>query len=382
MYDKFHLSAGQKSKINEFLSGEKILLLSGLPGCGKTELARTIFHRISIHINSSSINNSKNIGEGILSSVKKKNIMMMFEEKREYREILIDDFDVLMKHDKKLFSELLQFLQDGKYYHSKIIVIINSPFLKNRKLKKIKYIHLDLSYHLSTYYKIVKSVLDEKQIKKTSCEIDQLVYHSKYNLNILHSLLAYSSDSLDVNNDSFDTIEDIIKNIMQSDYTMESLVRLCETNENIIGLNCLENSLQFVKKDDCLQRLTRIYNYYVFSDIVETTMIKNHRWEFRNYLSILTVYQCYLEREKHNDYKLIYNKYISKALITTSLQKIMLLQNKKESDLIYFYLYLYTKQRITKEELLLKLTTVNKKYYRNIIQLFEYLEDDKLNLKL
>lgn len=380
MYDKFYLSSDQKNKINEFISGTQVLLISGLPGSGKTELAKTIFSKVSIHINASSINSYKNVKEELLSSIKKKNIMMMFQEKRENREILIDDFDILMKHDKKLFSELLTFLLDGQYYHSKIIVIVNPTLLKNRKFKKFKkYIHLDLSYNLSSYYKIVQSILNEKHINKTSLEIDRLVYRSNYNLNTVISLLAYSHDTNEINNDTFDSIETIAQNILQNDYKMDEVIRLCETNESIVGLNCLENCLQFVKKDDCLRRITRIYDNYVLADIIETNMITNHKWEFRNYLSIFTVYRCHLEREKNKECKLIYNKYISKSLITTNLKNIYIRQAMKENDLLYFYLYLYKNKKISRDEILLKFATVEKKYYKSVIKLFEYLENCKID---
>jgi len=382
MYDKFYLSLEQEQQIKEFLSSDKVLLISGVSGCGKTELARTIFRKISIHINTSSIHSYKNIREELLFSVKKKNIMMMFQEKCEYREILIDDFDVLMKHDKKIFSELLKFLQEGKFYHSKIILIVNPTFLKNRKFRKINYIHLHLSYNLSSYYNIVTSILDERKIIKTSDEIDKLVYHSKFNLNTIHSLLSYSSDTNEIKNDNYDTIDNIIQDIIQNDYKLEDIIRLCETNESIIGLNCLENCLHYVKKDNCLHRLTKIYNNCVLSDIIETTMIKNHKWEFRNYLTIFTVYQCYLERDRKQQCKFIYNKYISKSIITTNMKNIYLQQNSKESDLIYFYIYLYTNERITKEEFFTKLNKVNKKYYKCMIQLFEYLENCKIKIKI
>ena len=380
MYDKFYLSSEQKLKIDEFISGKNVLLITGLPGSGKTELAKAIFSKISIHINSSSINCYKNVKEGLLSSIKKKNIMMMFQEKRENREILIDDFDILMKHDKKLFSELLTFLQDGEYYHSKIIVIINPALLKNRKFKKFKkYIHLHLSYNLSSYYKVVKSILNDKKINKTSLEIDQLVYNSNYNLNTIYSLLAYTHISNDINNDTFDSIETIARNILLNDYTMGQVMRLCETNESIVGLNCLENCIQFVRKDDCLRRITRIYDNYVLADIIETNMITNHKWEFRNYLSIFTVYRCHLEREKNKECKLIYNKYISKSLITTNLKNIYIRQTMTENDLLYFYLYLYKNKKISIDEILLKLATVEKKYYKSVIKLFEYLENCKID---
>ena len=49
---------------------------------------------------------------------------MMFSNKKEDKEILIDDFDVIMKHDKKLFSELIIFLSGENF------LIVNLLFVQ------------------------------------------------------------------------------------------------------------------------------------------------------------------------------------------------------------------------------------------------------------
>ena len=145
----------------------------------------------------------------------------------------------------------------------------------------------------------MKSVLDEKQIKKTSCEIDQLVYHSKYNLNILHSLLAYSSDSLDVNNDSFDTIEDIIKNTVTASFNrgqdnqVSELIKVCDEHgfnynkKEKVERNCMMCNKLFPFMINCMPRVaTPIIANHVCIASIFAKMVRNFTFSAISILKI------------------------------------------------------------------------------------------------
>ena len=71
-----------------------------------------------------------------------------------------------------------------------------------------------MSYTLSNFYKIVKNILNKKKIKKSSDEIDKIIYLSKYNLNTIYSNLEYSKN-IEIKNDNFDTIENIQEDIIK-----------------------------------------------------------------------------------------------------------------------------------------------------------------------
>ena len=82
MYDKYILSLKQLKQIEEFSKKNKPLLIYGKTGCGKTSLAKDILKEISMIIDSSCIKKYKNIEEEILNTIQKKNIMIMFQEKK------------------------------------------------------------------------------------------------------------------------------------------------------------------------------------------------------------------------------------------------------------------------------------------------------------
>ena len=101
------------------------------------------------------------------------------------------------------------------------------------------------------------------------------------------------------------------------DYRIEDILRMVEYNENIIGLNLLENLSKYIEKDNLIRDVMIVYQNYTISDIIDTFMISNHLWELRGYSTILSIYNCYLLKKKNikSDIKLPYNKYISKSLI-------------------------------------------------------------------
>jgi len=377
MYENYYLSDDKLKKIDFFLEKGNILFITGKSGCGKSTLAKEIFKNISITIDSSSIKKYKNIKEDFFDKINKKNIMMMFSNKKEDKEILIDDFDVIMKHDKKLFSELIIFLSGEEFFNCKFIICSNNNILSNRKIKKIKYIHIDLSYTLSIFYKIVNNILNKKDIKKNSDEIDKLVYLSKYNLNTIYSNLEYSKN-IDIKNDNFDTIENIQYDIIKKEYNIKDLSRLCETTENIISLNLLENCDKIIDKKDYFKNLAYIYRNYVYSDIFDTFSILHHNYDFKKYIISSSIYNfCIYKKKNINKINLIYNKYICRSIMIVN---IMNNNDNNETELIYKYLY-YIKNNYKEEYYKNNIKNMRCKNLKNIINLFEKFENYKINIK-
>ena len=396
--DKFYLSESNLNKINTFLNHDdkNVLLISGKSGCGKTELANEIFKKISLVINTSSIKKYKNIDDELLNSFKKKNIMMMFQEKKENKEILIDDLDVLYKHDKKLFNGLINFLIKKKFYNSKFIIITNNIFISNRSLKKLDYVLLNLDYTLTNYYSIVNNIFKDHKIKKGSNEFDQIIYQSNYNLNKIYSLLKYSKDENKLLNDDFDTNVCLTNKIIFNNLTINEILNINNSfNDSSILLNLLENIiLIFNYEKDIFQKIkiiSKIYEYYNLYDYFETKMIKYHFWELRDYNLLFTscIYSMFIDKQMVNDHKsyilnnFIYNKYISKSIYTTNISNIYN-ENilNQDYDHVYFYLYLIYIRNVDKDILLDKLKNINKKYLNNIINFFQKNENitDKIKI--
>jgi len=387
MYDKYYLSQKQVEIIDLFLKGSKPLLIYGKTGCGKTSLSKDILKEISLLIDSSCIKKYKNIEDEILNTIKKKNIMIMFQEKIDERGIIIDDIDIYNKYDSKLFNGILDFIKKGNFYDTKIIITMNQSFLKNRKINKLDVIYLDLTYSLTNYYKIVNNIIKEKDSNLSSNEIDTLIYESKYNLHMIYSNLNFNfnhSLKIETKTDNFDTLEDITRNILVKDYGIEEIIRITECNENIIGLNLLENVSKYMRKENLAREIMILYQNYALSDIIDTYMVSNHIWELRGYSTIVSIYTCYLLKKKNikSTINLPYNKYISKSLINVHSNNVYKSIVNKDRDLVFFYLYVLCVLKIKDETILVKIKNMNKKYIMSIIKTFELIYDSKINLKI
>jgi hypothetical protein len=387
MYDKFYLSQKQVETIDLFLKGSKPLLIYGKTGCGKTSLSKEILKEISMIIDSSCIKKYKNIEDEILNTIKKKNIMIMFQEKINERGILIDDIDIYNKYDSKLFNGIIDFIKKGNFYDSKIIITMNQSFLKNRKISKLDVLYLDLTYSLTTYYKIVNNIIREKDSNLSSNERDTLIYQSKYNLHMVYSNLNFNFNQnlkIETKTDNFDTLEDITINILVKDYRIEEIIRITECNENIIGLNLLENVSKYMGKENLAREIMILYQNYALSDIIDTYMVSNHIWELRGYSSVLSIYNCYLLKKKNikSSVNLPYNKYISKSLINVHSSNVYKSIVSKDRDLVFFYLYLLCILKIKDETILVKIKNMDKKYISSVIKIFESIYDTKTNFKI
>jgi ABC-type oligopeptide transport system ATPase subunit len=377
MYDNYYLSNDNLQKIDFFLEKGNILLITGKSGCGKSTLAKEIFKNISITIDCSTIKNYKNIKEDFIDKINKKNIMMMFSNKKEDKEILIDDFDVILKHDKKIFSELVLFLSGKKFYDCKFIICSNNSIITSRKIKKIKYIHLELSYTLSDYYKIIQNILNKREIQLSSDEIDKIIYRSRFNLNTIYSNLEYSKN-IEIKNDDYDSIGVIQMNIITKNHNLEGLIRLCETNENIISLNLLENYDKIMDKNNFFKNLAYIYESYVYSDIFDSFSVMHHDYVFKKYITCISIYNFYIHKKQNiTDINIIYNKYISRSILIINIMN----HSKNKTELIYKYLYLIYKCNYDKEYYREEIKNMNCRNLKNIILLFDKFENYKINSK-
>ena len=160
-----HLKKDQLSLIDLFHKLRQPLLIYGYPGTGKTTLALELLKgTILLRIDTILLKNNKNIKEYITDALKKRNVTLMFSEKRESRGLLLDDIHIYYKYDKSSYKSMIEFIKDNNYYHSKIILTCDRTFLKNKELIRLKLNQFELNYTYSSYYKICITILKDKNI--------------------------------------------------------------------------------------------------------------------------------------------------------------------------------------------------------------------------
>ena len=293
MYDKFILSQKQIQLIQKW-SINKPLFIYGSSGIGKTSLAKEILKDTMLTvIDSGNIRNSDNLYEFIVNIIQKKNITMMFQKQKK-RGIIIDNFDVFHRCDKKNFKYIINLLETYNYYGTKIIVIFEDKLLKNRSIAKIDSVRLYLSYSKNNYLKIINNILKELNIKLSVKNIQKLIHKSNYNLHTVYSILNY--DQKQTNNliqskdqfiDNFDSTELLYEYLFTKKMNCNEIVQNYLSDESIISLNLLENISNYIHKID---QIIHIYQSFEISNIFDIQTIMNHDYKLKDYSCLMKIY--------------------------------------------------------------------------------------------
>lgn len=302
--------------MNTPLNKSKPLLIHGNPGSGKSYLSMNLLNDMVVTKIDSSMLKTIKSKDYLSDIVKKKNITLMFSEKKENRCLLIDDIHVFHKYDRSFFKMLIEFIKERKYYNTCIILTCNNSFLKNKELRKInKYINYhEIRYTYSLYYKICLNIAKDNKYKYTLDDLDRKIYFSGYNFNNFKSICEEENN---YKKDNYDPIEIVTKDLINNEYEINELLRICHGDEIILSYNMLENLEKIVKQD--IIKYYKIYNNFVNSDIIEYNIVKYDKELSIKYLSILSIANInyYINMKCDN---IITNKYISKCMVLTNVK--------------------------------------------------------------
>jgi len=333
------------------LSCNKPILIYGHPGTGKTHLALNLLKdTVLLRIDVSRIKEIKDMKNYILDRLRKRNVTLMFKETKEQRGLLIDDIHVFHKYDKSCFRSLIDFLREGIYYKSKIVITCCKIFIKNKEICKLKINRYEMKYTYSEYYKLCLGIVKLKKLKIDLELCDGKIYDSNYNLNTFLSECEQNNEKL--MKDNYDGIEEITEKMIKYKLSIQEIFRICEGDEKIILLNLLEN----IEND--------FVNIYNFCNLFNRISIFTYENKFIN----IPIKMINSTNQDSNE--IIYNRYISKNMIKHKNMK-----NDKLSDK-YIYLidtYRRTGDKKYKDELL----KVDDKIIRYHINIYENLYDIK-----
>tara|TARA_B000000532_G_C18876593_1_gene410945 strand:- start:2 stop:1006 length:1005 start_codon:yes stop_codon:yes gene_type:complete len=280
---------------NYQLKINKPLLIYGLPGSGKTHLAEYLLKdSVLLKIDSSHLKSNLDLKENILNKIKKRNITLMFSEIKPTHGILIDDINIFHNYDKKSFKNIINFIKENSFYNSKIVLVCNKSFIKNKDLLKCKINSLECKYSYNDYYKICLKLCKNKNFDLDT--IDSKIYNSKYNFN------TFLSECDDINSsfkDNYDGNEKITQNVLSKKYNISDIFRYCSGEEKIIFYNLIENI-----NDNYLE----LYNFISLFNRKDI-MIDNY------YLLNIPIMKInYMNNDKN--ISVCYNKYISKKMVS------------------------------------------------------------------
>lgn len=370
MYEKYFLEKEQLDTISNWSHKNEPLFICSYPGSGKTSLAKEILQdRVITQIDSLYMKNNTDIYEYIQNIIQKRNITMMFEQKKEKRGLLIDDIDIFYKYDKKIFKSIINLLS-SELYGTKVILTCSIKFLNNRSVNKLIYSKLFLVYNNHKIHKICKNLCTEKNINLTLTEKQGLIKRSSNNINTLISLLTSKKREIITSDlDNYDEDKILYENIFKKDYNLKDFIRIYTPNKTKISLDLLENLFDIT---DDINLIYNIYTYYSLSDKLETRCI--NYVDIQEYDVILKIYNFHSKIKLLNlkNKNFIANKYISKSLI-----HVYSLKMNYNYDLIYFYLYLILINKCEKN-IINELLRLDKKTLTTFIKTFNFYYNGKI----
>jgi len=377
----------KKKFINEWLKKDfslKPIMIFGNKGNGKSMLAEYILkNTTTIKIDIEFCKNKIIFDDFIDSTLKKKNIRMMFDNKNCEKSLIIDDFDYISKNDKFLFKSICDFFKNKNFIKNyKIIIITNE--IKNKNIqqiyKKCFPIMIELSdkniFNLTKKYLTIGKGFNDKQIKN-------LIKKSNNNFNIIKNNIDFyqnkTENIVEIDKEHNDTII-LLKNMIEKNdisYTYQMAIN----DYYVIGLNILENCKNIKSKND-IKNLIKIYDNFIIGDNFYYKLYQyNSEYYINNiitYCSLLPIFY-YKKINNFNYNKFIYNKYISQSIIYIHNQNLLIENNLHITDLfnIYnFYLeYLEKKEEIFKKKINLLIETfgISNKIINKFLKNYNYI---------
>lgn len=356
-----YLSCDQNAIIDRFHKDplKEPLIIYGPSGSGKSTLALQILKNTHIiKIDASLIRNNTEI-EKLIESLSKQSITLMFQNHKK-RSLIIDDFSIFHKDDKRNYNYLLKCLLSLSK-KIKCVVITDPQHIKNRKFSKLssRKLSLERSYYL--YYRLASTILQKEGILRD--QYDKIIYQSQGNL---HRLKV--KDSQIDHYDIFYDLEKVTHTILKDNLKPNALLYCCQGYDVAISLNLLDNIDKILPKDRH-NEIVKLYNYMIDSDIIETYATKYHLWDMLDYSLIVGIYP-YQKYRSPNPPTIKYNCYLSKGIAQIASQKNLESDNREICDLLCRYFNDGYDIHNEKESLLLMTHSIINKYITLIDKYF------------
>ena len=284
----------------------KILLLHGPPGVGKTTLANIILNQYKydiIEFNTSDVRNQKLIKDKLKEIFNKQNILSIMNNKKESIGIIMDELDGISSGERSGITEFINLINPKKNrFNNPIICTTNS--ISEKKIKDVMKYSLSIKVTKPKAREIMKLIdkIDEKeQLNITDEQKLELVKKSQFDFRRLVTMMEFifknnqdNIDSLignykekDLDNLLFDSVERILNK-----YNLNDVLQTYNSDKNIIAMLVYENFLYEIVKN-CnedyntkVNFISEIYDNFSEADILDNEIMVNHRFCLTNYCGL------------------------------------------------------------------------------------------------
>jgi DNA polymerase III delta prime subunit len=302
------------TQIKEWISNfeknkNKILLLYGPPGVGKTTLSNIILKQYKydiIEFNTSDVRNQKLIKEKLNDIFNKQNILSIMNKKKTSIGIIMDELDGISSGERSGITEFINLINPKKNkFNNPIICTTNS--VSEKKIKEVMKYSLSIKVTKpkgKEIMKLVNKISENENLNITDEQKLELVKKSQFDFRRLVTMMQF----IFKNNDSKDEdIDKLIRNYKEKDldnllfdsverilnkYNLDSVLQTYNSDKNIIAMLVYENFLYEIVKN-CnedyntkVNFISDIYDNFSEADILDNEIMVYHRFCLTNYCGL------------------------------------------------------------------------------------------------
>lgn len=283
----------------------KILLLYGPPGVGKTTLANIILSQYNydiIEFNTSDVRNQKLIKEKLNEIFNKQNILGLMNKDSKKIGIIMDELDGISSGERSGITEFLNLINPKKNKFSNPIVCTTNS-ISEKKIKEVMKHSLSIKIskpNQKDLMKLIETIEKEEKINIPDEQKLLLIKKSQFDFRRLVNMMQfiYNGDNQekdymkiiknykekDLDHLLFDSVEKILNR-----YNYNDIILSYNSDKNLISMLIYENFLYEIilncneTYEKKVINISKIFNNFSIADNLDNQIMVNHNFDLAEF---------------------------------------------------------------------------------------------------